>query len=671
MTDENTVYREELQHLSDTEAVLSEELSVIQDDFDKVLAVYDETQKDRKESYYDMDTRERLSFDRGLRSMESNLQLVAKSRDHLLKLLDSPYFARIDFREEGTEERLPLYIGRFNFLHNEEILVYDWRAPVSSMFYDHDTGPAYYDAPDGRIGGTMLLKRQFRIRKGRLDYVADTSQTVSDEVLQEELSHTSDERMKTIIATIQREQNVVIRNEKSKVMVIQGAAGSGKTSIALHRIAFLLYRFSGKIKAEDIMILSPSKAFSDYISDVIPELGEEPVREYSFYELAMDALDDVIDFEDPGDPLDIEDPGYQARARFKSDSAFLTRLDEYLRVLPERAFRAKDYHYDGSTVDAGWITAQFRFYQYDPILERLPTLADEVLEEYRYRGGLHKSREKRGAVLNKLKSMLVIRSPQALYRDFYKWLGRPEMLKIRDNRLEWPDVFPFLYLWNGYRGLPRHRSIRHLVVDEMQDYTPVQYAVLNIMYPCNKTILGDYGQCLNPWNGSGLPDLLACYPEAQFVELRKSYRSTAEIMNFAMKFNPDARLEVIDRHGKAPEQRHFESEADELRFVLSRVRDFREGPRSSLAVILKSGAAASRYYEKLRESCGDGEELLLLSPETKKFQNGVIITSVQMAKGLEFDEVIVPKADSYDLSGFERNLLYIACTRAMHELTLA
>ena len=671
MTDENTVYREELQHLSDTEAVLSEELSVIQDDFDKVLAVYDETQKDRKESYYDMDTRERLSFDRGLRSMESNLQLVAKSRDHLLKLLDSPYFARIDFREEGTAERLPLYIGRFNFLHNEEILVYDWRAPVSSMFYDHDTGPAYYDAPDGRIGGTMLLKRQFRIRKGRLDYVADTSQTVSDEVLQEELSHTSDERMKTIIATIQREQNVVIRNEKSKVMVIQGAAGSGKTSIALHRIAFLLYRFSGKIKAEDIMILSPSKAFSDYISDVIPELGEEPVREYSFYELAMDALDDVIDFEDPGDPLDIEDPDYQARARFKSDSAFLTRLDEYLRVLPERAFRAKDYHYDGSTVDAGWITDQFRFYQYDPILERLPTLADEVLEEYRYRGGLHKSREKRGAVLNKLKSMLVIRSPQALYRDFYKWLGRPEMLKIRDNRLEWPDVFPFLYLWNGYRGLPRHRSIRHLVVDEMQDYTPVQYAVLNIMYPCNKTILGDYGQCLNPWNGSGLPDLLACYPEAQFVELRKSYRSTAEIMNFAMKFNPDARLEVIDRHGKAPEQRHFESEADELRFVLSRVRDFREGPRSSLAVILKSGAAASRYYEKLRESCGDGEELLLLSPETKKFQNGVIITSVQMAKGLEFDEVIVPKADSYDLSGFERNLLYIACTRAMHELTLA
>ena len=594
--------------------------------------------------------------------------MAERSRRMLMK----PFFARVDFIEQGEDRVEKIVIGLYSLKDEKgELLVHDWRAPVCSLYYDATPGEAKYQSPSGEIWGRLTLKRQYRMEEGRLKYYVDTTLNIDDAMLLDILSGATSRHMRQIVATIQSEQNAAIRQETARVVSVVGGAGSGKTSVAMHRAAYLMYRRRDVLDASKIMILSPSKAFSDYISDVIPELGEEPVREYSFYELAMDALDDVIDFEDPGDPLDIEDPGYQARARFKSDSAFLTRLDEYLRVLPERAFRAKDYHYDGSTVDAGWITGQFRFYQYDPILERLPTLADEVLEEYRYRGGLHKSREKRGAVLNKLKSMLVIRSPQALYRDFYKWLGRPEMLKIRDNRLEWPDVFPFLYLWNGYRGLPRHRSIRHLVVDEMQDYTPVQYAVLNIMYPCNKTILGDYGQCLNPWNGSGLPDLLACYPEAQFVELRKSYRSTAEIMNFAMKFNPDARLEVIDRHGKAPEQRHFESEADELRFVLSRVRDFRKGPRSSLAVILKSGAAASRYYEKLRESCGDGEELLLLSPETKKFQNGVIITSVQMAKGLEFDEVIVPKADSYDLSGFERNLLYIACTRAMHELTLA
>ena len=671
MSDENVFYSEELAHLTETEAVLSEEFAVMQADFDRVLATYDKTQKDRKETYYDMDTRERLSFDRGLRSIEANLRLVAKSRDHLQKLLDSPYFARIDFREDGTRETLPLYIGRFNFLHNEENLIYDWRAPISSMFYDHDTGPAYYDAPDGRISGEMTKKRQFRIKKGHLDFVTDTAQTVSDEVLQEELSHTSDERMKTIIATIQREQNVVIRNEKAKVMVIQGVAGSGKTSIALHRIAFLLYRFSGKIKAEDIMILSPSKAFSDYISDVIPELGEEPVREYSFYELAMDTLDDVIDFEDPGDPLDINDPDYRERADFKSDSAFLGLLDEYLKVLPERAFCAKDYHYDGSTVDAKWIQEQFLFYQYDPILERIPTITDEVLEEYRYRGGLHRSFEKRGAVMNKLKSMLILRSPQALYRDFYKWLGRPEMLKMHGKQLEWPDVFPFLYLWHGYHGLPRHRNIRHLVVDEMQDYTPVQYAVLNIMYPCNKTILGDYGQCMNPWNRSGLSDLLLCYPEALFIELQKSYRSTAEIMNYALQICPELKLQVIDRHGKEPEQRHFKEEREELSFVLEKVEAFHQGPHTSLAIILKSGRDAEAYYEKLRALSPDPDSLILLSENSKKFKSGVIVTSVRMAKGLEFDEVLVPKAESYDFTGFDRHLLYIACTRAMHELTLA
>ncbi|MBR6321851.1 MAG: ATP-binding domain-containing protein, partial [Lachnospiraceae bacterium] len=451
------------------------------------------------------------------------------------------------------------------------------------------------------------------------------------------------------------------------VMIIHGVAGSGKTSIALHRVAFLLYRFSGRIKAEDIMILSPSKAFADYISDVIPELGEEPVREYSFYELAMDMLDNVIDFDDPEDPIDIADKGWQARARFKSDTAFLKLLDDYLEVLPERAFNAKTYRYDEAEVDADWIREQFLFYRYDPVLERIPTIADEVIEEYRYRGGLHKSREKRGAVVNRIRSMLSIRTPQALYRDFYRWLGRPDMLKMSGNRLEWPDVFPFLYLWHGYHGLPRHRNIRHLVVDEMQDYTPVEYAVLNIMYPCNKTILGDYGQCMNPWNASTLESLQAIYPEALCIELRKSYRSTAEIMNFARKISPGVQLDVIDRHGKEPEVYAFDTEEEELRFVAEKLRAFREGPHASLAVILKSGSAAAAYYEKLAPYA---EDLTLLTPAATEFKSGALVTSVQMAKGLEFDEVIVPRSREYDREGFDRNLLYIACTRAMHELTL-
>ena len=675
MADEKQNFPDEYRHLTETEEILHEELNIIQADFDRVLENYDDTQKDRKDNYYDMDTRERLAFDRGLREIEAKLSLVAKQRDHLLKLADSPYFSRIDFTENGSPETLPLYIGRFNFRHEGEILIFDWRAPISSMFYDHDTGPAWYTAPDGRIEGVITLKRQFRIKGGKMDYVADTSETISDDVLQEELSKTSDERMKTIISTIQKEQNVVIRNEKAKVLVIQGAAGSGKTSIALHRIAFLLYRFSGKIRAEDIMILSPSKAFSDYISDVIPELGEEPVREYSFYELAVDALDDVIDFEDPSDPLDIDDEGWKERARFKSSAEFLHLLDEYRKVLPERAFRARDYHYDGSTVGADWIREQFLFYRNDPILERFPTITDEVIEEYQYSGNLRKGHEKRGAVLSKLKSMLAIRSPQALYRDFYKWLGRPELLNLQENRLEWPDVFPFLYLWQAYHGLPKYRNVKHLVVDEMQDYTPVQYAVLNLMYPCNKTILGDFWQGMDPNHPSTLQDLLALYPQAFFVELTKSYRSSAEIMEFAMKICPEVKLEVIDRHGKAPEVLHFEKEEDELRHICKKIADFRKSPHASLAILLKSGRKAKDYYEKLLSFMGTSAEkeeaVTLLTPESREFRTGVIVTSIRMAKGLEFDEVIIPGSSrDYDPSGFDRQLLYIACTRAMHELAL-
>ena len=668
MADGIREYPDEMRHLAEIEQVLKGQMDKLQGEISKVDGTFREALQNRQDSYYDMDTRERLQMDRILKEIQSSMKTLLRSEDHLKKLMDSPYFARIDFAENGKLPAVPLYIGRFNFMENEEILIYDWRAPVSSMFYDHDTGPAYYDAPIGRIEGLMTLKRQLRIRNGEADYVTDTSQTVSDEVLQEELAHTSDDRMKTIIATIQREQNAVIRNEKTDILVIQGAAGSGKTSIALHRIAFLLYRFRGRIKAQDIMILSPSSAFSDYISDVIPELGEEPIREYSFYELAVDALDGVIDFDDPSDPLDQEDPGWRERARIKSSPEFLNLLNEYLKVLPERVFAPVDFAWEGVKVDADWIMEQFLFYRHDPVYERLQTITDETIEEYRMRAGLFRDVPKRGPVYNKLRSMLTIKSPQALYRDFYRYIKRPDLLKLRKNRLEWPDVFPFLYLWHAYKGLDRHRNIRHLIVDEMQDYTPVQYEVLNIMYPCRKTILGDYGQCMDPFNVSTLQDLLDRYPDARFTELRKSYRSTKEIMDFAARITPGPKPEVIERHGKAPEVRTFLDEEEELSFILSEIEAFRKRESASLAIILKSGKEAARWHRKLSEKA-DG--ITLLNEESSHFEKGVSVTSVRISKGLEFDEVLIPEADSLHYGEeHDRNLLYIAATRAMHRLTL-
>ena len=269
MAEETKRFPDEEAHLKMIEAILGDELKKAEDAVDRAEAQYQDAQKERQDTYYDMDTRERLAVDKAMHSMDANITLLDKKRQHIEKLKASPFFARIDFAEDRVFPAVPWYLGRFGLEHDEKLLILDWRAPLSSMFYDYDVGPAGYNAPDGWIEGELTLKRQFRISGGKLDYVVDNAQTVSDGVLQEELSRTSDERMKTIIATIQKEQNTVIRNEKAETMIIQGAAGSGKTSVSLHRIAFLLYRFRDTVKANDVMILSPS-------NDLCPEWNASP-----------------------------------------------------------------------------------------------------------------------------------------------------------------------------------------------------------------------------------------------------------------------------------------------------------------------------------------------------------------------------------------------------------
>lgn len=668
MADEKNLFPDEIRHLSEIEKILDEEVSVLTGNIEHVSNSYQETLKERQDNYYDMDTRERLNMDRAMKGIDENLAELYKAETRLNKLQDSPYFARIDFAEDKKAPAQPLYIGRFGFQKNHDILIYDWRAPVSSMFYDWDTGDASYMAPMGLIKGEMTLKRQFRIKNREILYCLDNSQTVSDDVLQEELSRTSDDRMKTIIATIQKEQNVVIRNEKAKAMIIQGVAGSGKTSIALHRIAFLLYRFRDTLKAQDILILSPSRVFSDYISDVIPELGEEPVRESGFYEIAMDEMDDLMDFEDPEDPMDMIDPEKTERAAYKSETAFLHLLEDYVRILPDRIFEEKDYTYDGTVLSGNWIKEQFLFYKNDPIIQRLPVIAEEIVEELRIQRGLHRDLPKAGTVLQKLKGFLKIKNPAALYRDFYRYIDREDLLYFHKNRLEWADVFPFLFLYHAYKGLNRYRYIKHLIVDEMQDYTPVQYAVLNILYPCQKTILGDFGQRMNPLNQSTLSDLLSLYPEAEYVELNKSYRSTYEIMDFANRISPQPHMQLLDRHGKVPEVFCFSSSDEEIEMLKRQIRNFSSSGYTTLGVILKSEKEARAFFEMVSS---EFSEVHLLTSESKSFETGIVITSIQMAKGLEFDRVILPCCSEYHYyREHDQYLLYIACTRAMHELLL-
>ena len=681
-------FPDELVHLEQVSARLSDALQQAEASVRRADREYADTKKYMADHRGEIDPHEMFQNELLLKQTDRTGAFAVEMRDRIAKLKDSPYFARIDFREEQEEEGQPYYIGRFAFQYENEPLVFDWRAPISGMFYDCEVGAAGFMAPAGWTAGELTRKRQFKIRNGVMEYALESSANVQDDVLQRELSHTSDEKMKSIISTIQREQNQIIRNEKEGTMIIQGVAGSGKTSIALHRIAFLLYRLKDRLTARNVTILSPNKVFGDYISGVIPELGEEPIYEMSFGELAEIQLEGVIGFEPDRDPFETQDETWSERVRFKSTLDFVSLMDQYIEQLPEFIFIPTDYVYGSFSAKGEWIRDRFLAYGTCPVKKRLAMVADDIHDRFETDNIMEQEVPRPRTILKQLNSMLTMKDTLAVYKDFYKRMGIPEYFVMAARKtLEWADVYPFLYLHSAFQGLKESHITRHLVIDEMQDYTPVQYAALNRMFPCRKTILGDFGQSVNPNHLHGLEDLRTIYDKAQFVELNKSYRSTYEIMRFAKKIHHVSALEPVKRHGEPPALIPCLDAADEIRKIREAIRCFRTGKNVSLGIILKTDAAAKDMYEVLagydgveenqveeNQVEGNGEEacdISLLTRESTSFQNGISITSVRMSKGLEFDEVLIPQADCRTYtSDFDRGLLYIACTRAMHRLTL-
>jgi len=264
--------------------------------------------------------------------------------------------------------------------------------------------------------------------------------------------------------------------------------------------------------------------------------------------------------------------------------------------------------------------------------------------------------------------MLKMKNTLALYKDFYKRINKADkfIMPAKDT-LEWDDVYPFLYFHAAFEGLKKSRIIRHLVVDEMQDYTPAQFAVMNLLFKCRKTILGDFGQVINPNHQHALGDLLELYDDAELIELNKSYRSTCEIITFAKRIRNDAMLEAVARHGAAPELIRCRDQQAELEQIKNRIAAFADSKNATLGIILKTNGAAKALYDVLSQSL----EVHLISPESTVFSGGVSVASIQMSKGLEFDEIIIPSANCETYAGeYDRSLLYIACTRAMHRLSL-
>jgi DNA helicase-2/ATP-dependent DNA helicase PcrA len=603
-------------------------------------------------------------------------EMAVKERERLQKLIQSPYFGRIDFREIQKNADAIFYIGVHSFIDSITSLpvIYDWRAPISSMFYDFEIGEAFYMAPMGKIEGMLTRKRQYRIRQKQMEYMIESSLNIGDDILQKELSQNSTIKMKNIVATIQREQNAIIRNEAAKVLIIQGAAGSGKTSIALHRIAFLLYRYKDTLTSNDVAIISPNRVFGNYISNVLPELGEENILELSFENIAANMLGTKYKYQIFSEQVESlladENPEFIERIKFKAANDFVSQLQAYLENADENYFAPTDITLGNFYVSKEVLLSSYQTLKRLPIKNRLRKIADNLIDKYKRENDKKPDAAISRRIRNSIEKMFQFTDALSLYQNFYHDIGREDLFRaIKKNVFEFCDVYPLIYVKMFFEeSKQEYKKIQHLLVDEMQDYTPIQYAVLAKMFSCKMTILGDSYQSVNPYSSSSTEKIQPYFTGCGSAELCISYRSTIEITKFTQRILENKKLIPIERHGDMPMITVCQTQEEQTEKILHLIEAFKKSEYVSLGIICKSQTQAKLLFEQLHSVY---EDMALLDFESDVFQEGIVITSVHMSKGLEFDQVIVPDvSDVLYKTRLEQSLLYIACTRAMHKLDL-
>ncbi|WP_223066718.1 RNA polymerase recycling motor HelD [Paenibacillus caui] len=664
------------------------------------------------------------------------------------RLHQSPYFGRIDFAENG-EPAEQIYLGIASLLdRNEEtFLVYDWRAPISNLYYDSTPGPASYKTPVGLIEGEMLLKRQYVIRDGQIKLMFDTGVTIGDELLQEVLGRSSDAQMKSIVATIQKEQNRIIRNDRSRMLIVQGAAGSGKTSAALQRVAYLLYKYREHLQADQVILFSPNPMFNSYVSTVLPELGEENMRQTTFQEYLEHRLGREFQLEDPFSQMEYVlsssgEPGYESRIegiRYKTSTRYLQALIRYREMLERSDMLFKPLRFQGKEI-IGQEAIRQRFYDYDPSITLanrcdllrewlLKELADfskhEVnepwveeqmqlldVEDYQiaYQRMRRQNRKKgrefsdyedeklilaKMVVSDRLKPLrrwvkslrfvdvkglygqlfankeLMLEASSGELPEHWDEICRFTLDSLQKGELAYEDSTPFLYLKEQLLGFRSNGNIRHVFIDEAQDYSPFQLFFLKRLFPrARMTALGDLNQAIYAHASilqqtSSLSELYG-REETEQITLTQSYRSTRQIVDFTRQMIEGGQQIVpFNRDGDMPEVRIAASRSELLEAISADLADLKAQQYETIAVICKTAEESRNAYEALKES----HDLKLIKKTTLSFEKGVHVIPSYLAKGVEFDAVLI-----YDGSKqryhreAERKLFYTACTRAMHLL---
>ncbi len=615
------------------------------------------------------------SFDaQELRQATADSELEANKilmkQDYFLKLhriKDKPYFASIVF-EDSDGERYSVYLG-LTYLKDEEYgnIIYDWRSPICSVFYDFEVGPCCYAAPGGVIEGKLIRKRQYKIENRKLINAFDNSVNIDDELLQEVLARESNEKMKNIVNTIQQEQNSVIRNVRDRTLIVSGIAGSGKTSVALHRIAFLLYKISN-LSSNDVLIFSPNNIFTEYISNVLPELGENNTLQTTFNDYLnrniteFESVEPFMDFigkyyTDKQDNIDL--------IRYKQSDIIIKDIALYVEDLIRKSRMINDFTenkiYDVSKNDINEMIHDK--YRNLPFFERLDTIATK-LSEANYKGS-HKKKA------TYLKLIMENSNFKRDFKDIFLGFFSSEFARIRMDDKEirrflktkeigYEDAILFVYIKGLLEGFPYERNIKQVVIDEAQDYSLLQYLIISKIFKVsNFTILGDINQTINPYYKYKSLDILSnIFPKSKCISLLKTYRSSPEIIDFTNKILGLNHVCAIRKTENIPVIYRTNNN------TLINDIDYLRKKYKSLAVITRDSNTAIRLNERLK----DLFPISYLKSNSEDFNKEMVVLPAYLAKGLEFDSVIVYSDKESKYQKNEKNLLYVACTRAQHEL---
>ena len=583
-----------------------------------------------------------------------------------------PYFASIVFKDDEGEI-FNIYMS-LTYLKDSQTnnILYDWRSPICSLFYDYETGPCSYQAPGGIVSGELKRKRQYKIEKGKLKGVFDNSLNIDDEVLQEVLSQESSEKMRNVVNTIQQEQNKVIRNVDNHNLIVQGIAGSGKTTVALHRIAFLLYRLKD-LNSNNILIFSPNNIFTEYISDVLPSLGEDNTLQTTFADYLSCFLPEYKDVENYTDFVS-RYYSYQETnpelVTYKQSDKIIDDLDAFIENYIDNCHFTSNFKEGEKNLILKDDLNEMLHDRYDrlPLFERVQEMAEKLSSN------LYKGSDK------KVKTFLKLFEENSNFKkDYKKIIGeffQSEFcrMKLSDREIKnmfygdtilYEDALLFAYLKGSLEGFLYEANIKQVVIDEAQDYNRLQYIIIhNIFKKADFTILGDINQNINPYyHYHSLEDLKNIFSnDTLYLELLKTYRSTPEIIDYTNKILGLQHVNAIRKETNKPVM--IRKGVEDIRERL--IEDIRtlQGKYRSVALIAKDWKEAEHLYSLIK----DDVAISLVGPDSKKFHKECIIIPAYVSKGLEFDSVIVYNNRDNSYRKNERNLLYVACTRCQHEL---